>query len=125
MGLFNYLGRGISGFLGFCKDLLSDEGEPSSTRFLMVWFSFATVRILFIVFHHLTELKDVGILGIWLGNLPLIIASLIGLISTPYAINRGVTSLTSVANMITSVKMGQATPTPPETKPTEKAPDPA
>jgi hypothetical protein len=129
MGLFSAIGSGVSGILGFVKGLLSDGTEPSSTRFLMVVFSFATVRILFLVIHHLTELKDIGLLGIWLGNLPLLIASLIGLISTPYAINRGVTSLNNVASMITSVKMGQATPPPvtptTDTKAAEKTPDPA
>jgi hypothetical protein len=107
---------GFISFFKFCADIMSENGSPSSTRFLMVAFSFATIRVIFLIVHHLTSLKDIGLLSAWLGNLPLIIASMIGLISTPYAINRGTASLASIANLVTGVKGGQQVADPVTTK---------
>jgi hypothetical protein len=118
MGIFQAIHNGFNNIFKFAALTLSENGSPSSTRFLMVLFSFATVRVIFIVVHHLVALTDSGILSIWLGNLPLLITSLIGLIATPYAINRGTASLSSIANMVIGAKSGtQITdPTPPVTK---------
>ena len=97
------------GFMNFVKGLMCEsDGTPSSTRVLMYIFSFFTIWVLGFIIRHIFYLEDVNKLTIWLSNLPLLIAALIGLISLPYTINRGATSMSDIANMIAQVKAAKA-----------------
>jgi uncharacterized membrane protein len=87
----------------FIKGLLSEpDGTPSCARLLMCVFSLATIRLMFVVTRHLLEQKDATVISIWLANVPLIIGALVALITAPYVVNKGTSTFTDLAGMITS-----------------------
>lgn len=71
-------------------------------------FSVFTMLVLWRIFRHVLYMTDAVVLNIWLSNIPLIIASLMGLISLPYTINRSTNFLSDLAGMIGQVKSGGA-----------------
>lgn len=84
------------GFATFVSGVFSDGDVPSSSRVLSFILAMATVGILIGVFRHVCLIKDTTALGMWLANIPMIIAALVGLISAPYLINRGSASITDI-----------------------------
>lgn len=80
--------------LSFTRRVFSEsDGTPSSTRLLMATFSGFTMYILGAIVRHLLTIKDPAILALWLTSLPGIVVVLVGLISTPYTVNKGTTTL--------------------------------
>jgi hypothetical protein len=80
----------------------SDNGNPSSTRLLMGFFSLFTVGIIWKILSHLLKLSEASngvILAIWLSNLPLIITALCALIALPYSVSRGASAISDLASM--------------------------
>lgn len=84
----------------FIAGAFSDSGEPSSSRVITGVLSLAVIAIVSGVFWHICHLKDNAALGLWLSALPMMIASLIALMSAPYTINRSSTALTQVVDSI-------------------------
>jgi hypothetical protein len=85
---------------GFFRAVFSDGDNPSSSRIMTFILTIAVVVILETMFRHLYTIKDAAILGQWLGALPLIIGSLIGVMVAHYTINRGTTSITDILNSV-------------------------
>ena len=95
-------------FLRWLRGVLSEpDGTPSSTRVLMYAFSVFSMWLLWHCFYHIFQLTDVTQITIWLSNMPMLIASLIGLIALPYGINKGTATFSDIANMITAAKNGK------------------
>jgi hypothetical protein len=91
--------------LKFIAGILSEsDGSPSSTRTLMYIFSFFSMWLIWRLFYHIIRIQDAATLSIWLSNMPLLITTLIGLISLPYAVNRGTSTLSDLAGMIAAVQ---------------------
>ena len=94
-----------SGFVGWCIDVVSDpEGNPSSTRILMFVFSIFSMILIWRCFFHIFQLNNTVEVTIWLSNMPTLVASLIGLISLPYGINKGTSTFLDIANMMANTK---------------------
>ena len=123
-------------FLRWLRGVMSEpDGTPSSTRVLLFVFSLFSLGVIGYIVYHVTHITDVVIIGIFLSNLPLLIASLMGLISLPYGINKGSATFSDIANMITAAKNGKTgdavgdlkamfSGQPPATPPTAPAPTP-
>jgi hypothetical protein len=99
----------FTGIKKFIREVFSEpNGEASSTRCLMFLFSLFSMWIISRMVKHIFVLTDAGVIAMYLGNLPLIIASLMGLIALPYTINRGAGALTDtfsgIANIVASAK---------------------
>ena len=94
----------LNSLLNWIRELLSDNGDPSSTRVLMFIFSFFTMHLIWRCFYHIYQLTDLAIIGIWLANMPLLITSCMGLISLPYALSKGTSAITGIANSMANVK---------------------
>lgn len=45
------------------------------------------------------RLTDIALVGVWLANLPLLIAALMGLIALPYTVNKGTSTLSDIAGL--------------------------
>lgn len=88
----------------FADAMRDDDGAPSSSRILMFSFSISTIVLLFMIFTHLFRMKGDPIVGVWLANLPIIIASLVSLIAAPYLINQGANFGSNVADSISRSK---------------------
>lgn len=99
-GVYN-LAKGI---LDFFVSMFSDNGIPSSSRLIMLLFSSATIKIMLIIANRLVSISDPVLLAIWLQNIPLIAAALIGLITAPYAINRGAEVAKAAAEFVSNVR---------------------
>ena len=96
-------------FLRWLRGVLSEaDGTPSASRFLMFLFSVFSMMVIGWIVYHITYITDVVIIGIYLANLPLLITSLLGLIALPYGINKGSSTFSDIANMMTAVKTGRA-----------------
>jgi hypothetical protein len=76
-----------------------DDGSISSTRILMFFFSFLTAAIIWRIVAHVLRLTDIALVGVWLANLPLLIAALMGLIALPYTVNKGTATLSDIAGL--------------------------
>lgn len=87
----------------FVRGVFSDGGEPSSSRILSFILSLAVIVFLGGVLRHVCRLTDTVALGLYLTNLPIIVASLVALMSAPYAINR---ASGSVSEIISSLRKG-------------------
>lgn len=91
--------------LRWLRGVMSEpDGTPSSTRVLLFVFSLFSIGVIGYIVYHVTHITDVVIIGIFLSNLPLLIASLMGLIALPYGINKGTTTFSDIANMMTAAK---------------------
>lgn len=83
------------------KNMLSGRyGTISSARVLMVIFSLFSLVLTGLLFRHMFREQDPAKLAMWLGALPAITGLLVGLISGPYAINKGAGSLSDIINAI-------------------------
>lgn len=90
-----------STFWSFIHGLLREpDGAPSLTRTLLVLFSIFDIWVIWRIIYYLLRVKDSVLLGTWLGNLPMFVGALIALTASPYAINRGTTTLSDLAGMI-------------------------
>jgi hypothetical protein len=74
----------------------------------MYAFSVFSMWLLWRCFYHIFQLHDVTQVSIWLANMPMLIASLIGLIALPYGINKGSSTFSDIANMMTAAKTGNS-----------------
>ena len=100
-------------FLRWLRGVMSEpDGTPSSTRVLLFVFSLFSLGVIGYIVYHVTHITDVVIIGIFLSNLPLLIASLMGLISLPYGINKGSATFSDIANMMTAARNGGTKTTP-------------
>jgi hypothetical protein len=91
----------VNTFWSFVHGLFREpDGTPSVTRTLLILFSCFDVWVIWRIVYHLIHLKDPAIVGVWLANLPMLIGALIALTASPYAINRGTTTLSDLAGMI-------------------------
>jgi len=91
----------VSTFWSFVHGLFREpDGTPSVTRTLLITFSCFDIWIIWRIVYHLIHLKDPAMVGTWLANLPLLVGALIALTASPYAINRGTTTLSDLAGMI-------------------------
>lgn len=100
------MGQASASFWEWVKRVLSDNGEPSSSRTLMVVFSFFTMGVLMTVLHHMYYMQDPNKLAMWLNALPYLIFALSTLIVLPYTINSGRGGLGDIANIIGQMKNG-------------------
>jgi hypothetical protein len=99
----------IPRFLRWLQGVLSEpDGTPSSTRVLMYAFSVFSMWLVWHCFNHIFQLNDITQLTVWLSNMPMLIASLLGLIALPYGINKGSSTFSDIANMMTAAKTGKA-----------------
>lgn len=104
-------------FLNWLRGVLSEpDGSPSSTRVLLFAFSIFSMWLITKCFNHIFQLQDLTQLGIWLANMPMLITTLMGLISLPYAINKSSSTFSdiaaSIANANKQVTPPQVVPTP-------------
>jgi len=91
----------------FIRGILSEpDGTPSSTRVLMYLFSGFSMWLLWRCFYHIFQIHDTTMLTIWLSNMPLLVTTLIGLISLPYGINKGSATFSDIATMVANAKQG-------------------
>jgi len=96
-------------FLRWLRNVLSEaDGTPSASRFLMLLFSMFSMMVIGWIVYYITHITDVMIIGTYLANLPLLITSLLGLIALPYGINKGSSTFSDIANMMTAAKTGKA-----------------
>ena len=65
----------------------------------MFFFSLLTAAILWRIVAHVLQLTDIALVGVWLANLPLLIAALCGLIALPYTVNKGTSTLSDIAGL--------------------------
>ncbi len=87
--------------LSFVRGVFSEsDGTPSSTRLLMATFSAFSSYIIFIIVRHLLTIKDPAILALWLTSFPGIVIVLVGLISTPYTVNKGASTLGDILSAL-------------------------
>ena len=92
-------------FLNWLRGVLSEpDGTPSSTRVLLFAFSIFSMWLVWRCFYHIFQLHDATQVSIWLANMPLLIASLMGLIALPYGINKGSSTFSDIANIVTASK---------------------
>lgn len=84
----------------------ADGVTPSSTRVLMYAFSIFACWLLWRIFYHIFRLTDPTQVSVWLANLPMLVAALIGLIALPYTVNKGTNTLSDVASMFATIKNG-------------------
>lgn len=73
----------------------------------MAVFAVFTMVVLRKIFAHPLTLGEAGnaaMLGVWLSNLPLIIASLRLLIGLPYSVNRGRNAISDIAAFVANLK---------------------
>jgi hypothetical protein len=73
----------------------------------MYAFSIFTMWLIWRCFYHIFQLQDVSQVSIWLANMPMLIASLIGLIALPYGINKGSATFSDIATMMTAARNGK------------------
>ena len=57
-------------------------------------------------FYHIFRLHDPTLVTIWLSNMPLLVTTLVGLISLPYGINKGSATFSDIATMVANAKQG-------------------
>jgi hypothetical protein len=88
----------------FLQRVLSDNGEPSSSRVLTLALAAVCASILCILIKHVCKVSDAAELGLWLTSLPSFIFALIALINAPYLINKGSGTLSDVMSVF---KKGQ------------------
>jgi hypothetical protein len=79
----------------FIKDMLSEDGVPSSARVLSFVLSIWSMGVIAWAIHHMMNLDD-GKLQTWVGGLPLIIGALTAFAAWPYAISKGGSSLSDI-----------------------------
>jgi hypothetical protein len=74
----------------------------------MFLFSLFTMGALGSIVHHMIRIQDAAVLVIWINAFPGIVTVLIGLIVTPYTVNRG---LSTVSSVLTAVQNKPSGPT--------------
>jgi hypothetical protein len=89
----------------FVQGVFSEaDGTPSSTRILMFLFSLFSMGVIGSVVHHMILVKDAAILAIWITAFPGIVTVLIGLIVTPYTINKGAATMGDIFNALSGAR---------------------
>jgi hypothetical protein len=93
------------------------DGTPSSSRVFLFVAAVFVGALLWRLFGYLMHLQDATILGVWLANLAIIIAALVGFILLPYGTNQASGAVTSgaqaVVNLVAALKAKQVQPTVP------------
>jgi hypothetical protein len=72
----------------------------------MYIFSIFSMWLVWRCFYHIFQIHDTTMLTIWLSNMPLLVTTLIGLISLPYGINKGSATFSDIATMVANAKQG-------------------
>jgi hypothetical protein len=89
----------------FIQGVFSEaNGSPSSTRILMFCFSFFSMGILWAVVRHMVQVKEPVVLSIWMNAFPGIVTVLIGLIVTPYTINKSTSTMGDIFSAMSGSK---------------------
>ena len=79
----------------FIKDMLCDNGQPSSARVLSFILSIWSMGLIAWSVRHTMALRD-GELQTWVSGLPLIIGALTAFAAWPYALGKGSSTLSDI-----------------------------
>lgn len=71
----------------FIKEAFSENGQASSSRIISAWLSVSSMALIWFVVRHMMS-QPVDKLGVWIGNLPLVIGSLATFSTAPYGIGK-------------------------------------
>jgi len=80
----------------FIVDALSEDGEPSCGWILTVWLSFSSMSLIWWMVTRMMKLPP-SQLQIWISGLPFVIGALAALSASPYAVNKGASTVSDIA----------------------------
>ena len=83
--------------------LSEPDGTGSSSRTLMLCLAGLVGGILWKLFDHITKITDPVALGVWLGAVPVVVASLISVFLAPYGVNKGGSTLSDIVGSFTGL----------------------
>lgn len=81
----------------YIKRVMSDDGEPSSSRWLEYIIAVFACAVLGCVFWHMIHLKDSTALGQWLQAVPYIVAAFTGMFIAPYGVRASASTLSDLS----------------------------
>lgn len=93
-------------FRQFVKGMFSEGDVPSSSRVLTFWLSISSMALIWYAVRHAMLLTGPDV-AVWVNGLPYLIGALTVFVASPYAINRGSSSIADIMSSFRKNKEGQ------------------